>query len=318
MRVLFQFLLIFIPYTSFAQIHINTQNQQYPLVTHVDSLQIIGIRNSTATEEEKEQNIRAYLKPLCENNDAMSCYLLATTYDKFMLGKGTKLDADTAIAFYVKACKEKLADACYFCSQMYRYNFMNQPTDEKLSLHYLYEAKKYGSPSIQVKCLRDLAGIFYPNKENNNESDMKIVRANLDSTKHYLKEVLTLEADDMWTLDFLAGIYENEKNYPLAFFYYQKSANENSQLKIANWLATGRKVKKDTPQAIRIVKKVLNDLVKEYGYTPKTIYNYMGSYNPAMLLNLFYTCYKIISKNDVGQWYSNTVSCDDFTEIIND
>lgn len=314
----FLFLFIMIPSWTIAQITVNTQNQHYPLYSRLDSIKMINIRNSGESPENKEKMMRQYLQPFCDSNDALACYLLATTYDKFTIGMGTKADAEIAAKYYIKAADGKLADACYFLYEMYRYQFMNQPVNDKLSLHYLLEARKYGTASIQVQCLRELAGIYYPRKENHNQSDMKGMKANLDSTKYFLSESLKIDSNDTWTLDFIGSIYENEKNYSRAFTYYIGSKNENSLLKVANWLATGKKIKKNTPLAVSIVKQVLDTLVKENGYTPQTIYNYMGSYNPVVLLNVFYTCYKIITKNEVGQWYSNTISCDDFAGLANE
>ncbi len=318
MHRFFLFLVITIPFCSIAQITINTQNPAYSLSCGLDSVKMENIRSSEETPEKKEKMMRAYLQPFCDNNDALACYILATTYDKFDIGMGTKADADIAAKYYKKAADGKLADACYFLYQMYRYQFMNQPVNDSLSLHYLAEAAKYGTASVRAQCLRELAGIYYPRKENHNQSDMKGVKANLDSTKYFLSESLKIDSNDTWTLDFIASIYEDEKNYSRAFAFYIRSSNENSLLKVANWLATGKKIKKDTAQAVHIVKRVLDTLVKENGYTPQTIYSYMGSYNPAVLLNVFYTCYKIISRNEVGQWYSNTISCDDFAGTANE
>ncbi|MCC7029953.1 MAG: sel1 repeat family protein [Chitinophagaceae bacterium] len=297
---------VLLPISLAAQIEIPSQNAAHKIISGIDTLKLKSLSEPALPVAEKDDRLRAYLRPLCEANDAYACYLLAITYDKFSIGNGTKADAVIAADYYQKAADGQLADACYFLYQMYRYNFMNMPEDEQKSLSYLKKACTYGSPSVQAQCYRDLAGIYYSKK-----SDMLTVAANNDSTKHYLLKSLSIDTADTWSLDFIGSIYENEKNYDKAFQFYMKSDNENTQIQIARWLAEGTKVAKNIPMAVQILKKTMASLEKDFGYTPQTISQYMGSQNPAVLLNYFYKCLKIIPKKEVGKWYTDAISCDD-------
>lgn len=314
------FLLILFALPAAAQqgMPVTGQNKSYPLYTQIDSNRITQIRNSKANDIAKEQLMREYLKPLCDKNDALSCYLLAVTHDKFSYGRGNPEDAKIALALYKKAADGKLAAACMFLYHLYRYNFMNTPMDAKQSLHYLHEGITYGDDHTRAKGYRELAGIFYQRTGEDFKEEFKGMKADRDSVKYYLQRSLDLEPKDTWTLDFMGSLYEDEKDYKTASNFYIQSTNENSTLKVANWLARGKKLPKDTETAMAIVWEVMAEYQKQYGNDKEKILQNMGTYNPLIMLNIFYKCYSIIPKPHIGAWEMSSLSCDDYNYITQD
>ncbi len=314
MKRLFIFVCSVIPYCLLGQIKVEKQNASFPLTSMIDSSIINMIGDTARSPGEKERNLRNYLQPLCDANDALACFLLATSYDQFAQGKVSADAALLAKKYYHRAADNHMAEACMFLYQMYRYNFMQEPNDATKSMYYLQKAATYGNKDMQAQVYRELAGIYYPGSEKKKESDLKGIYTHIDSTIFYLQQSLLIDSTDTWTLDFLGGIYEDQKNYSRSLYYYSQSDNEQSRLKIALWMASGKKIPKNTNQAVKIVKDVLKKMTEEENFTPENIHHYMGVLNPAILLNLFYKCYHIIPREEVGKWYSGAITCDDFHE----
>lgn len=291
-KIILLFLLLSIGYCK-AQGAVTTQDAAYPLKTRISEEKILEIQKNGAAKTK----LLGYLKPLCLQNDAVACFYLAKTYDKFVEGAGTKRDADTALPLYQKAADLKLAEANYFLAKAYEYGFMNIETNPAKTLDYLQKTILFGSKSLKAAAYQNLARIYYPKGDSDVLSDKD---KDLSKTLRYLENALALEPDS-WTLDFIGGIYEDAADFEKASHYYLKSENEQMNLTVALWLAEGKNLPKDLPKALQIIEKAIQALEKA-GYNKDNLNEYMGGIHPVYLLNELYQCKKLISEKQLGRW----------------
>ena len=280
-------------FTVNAQILVNTQDKDFPLWTNIDTLKVSKIAQS----DNSVVKLRQYMQPLCEKNDAHACFIFAKTYDNFAAGKGTPKDAAVALKFYQKAADLKLAEANFFLSQAYQYNFMNLKTDRQKTLDYLQKTLLYGNSGLKAEAYNNLAQIYDPGGDSEILTKKEKDRS---KTRQFLEKSLELQPNS-WTMDYIGGLYEEDKDYKTAAKYYLQSDNEQMNLEVAQWMIEGKNLPKDLPQALKIIRNSI-DKLEEQGYNKENLNDYMGATNPVYLLNELYQCKKLISKKDLGKW----------------
>lgn len=292
----------FLP-TAQAQYRVPGQDSAYALYSKIDTLQWKEY-NAVFDFEKFDLNriyeLRKAIQPYVEAQDPLGEFLYAASLDLYPYGHGEPKEAQIALTYYTKAANKGLAEAERMLFDLYSYGLMGQERDEKKAFNYLQRVIKHGDATFKAKGYADLAGLF-------DSGTSSFVKRNKDSVIFYLEKALTYTPNDGWLLDYAAGTYEEKRNYTKAMTYLLRSDNEQSHIKVAEWLMEGKKVKKDVNQSLAILYKITDTLIKEYG---KNLDGYMGGSNPMHLLNNWYRCKKWITREQLGKYFDPNWICD--------
>lgn len=280
------------------KINIPTQDSAFTIQTLIDSNELKKYDNVFNFNHFKKDSVillRNFLKPYVDKNDIYAYALYAKTYDLFPFGIGTSEDASIALSYYKKAAEKNLAIAEYFLYQTYRHSFMGVQPNAQLSLAYLHRAIIHGYNELKSEAYGELAGIY--DISQNDTFFSTIIKPNNDSSILYLKKSTNLNPKNTWAMDYLASMYEDKKMYQESMNIYLKSDNEQSILKVAEWLIEGKYVTKNVEKGLKLIYPIAAKIQKEY---PDG--SYMGGTNPIYQLNDLYKCKKLITKAQVGKY----------------
>lgn len=286
---------------------IKSQDSHFTLYSSVDTNLIKKFSKTFRFGYFKKENVlplRKKLIPYLNQKDPYATYLYARTYDLFEFGLGNQKQADTALIYYTKAADMNFADAEMFLYKLYRYRFMSVMENDSLSYQYLKRAYLHGDSIMKSQVCQELA--FDYGSNDSTDKFTQYIGANKDSCLWYLQQSVKFDPKNSSSLDYLGDIYEEKKMYDEAMNTFLKSDNEQMTLKVAKWLIEGDKVKKDVEKGLNMIYKVAEKVkqmeVKGDGY--------MGVTHPIHLLNDFFWCKKLITREQVEKYIIENWPCD--------
>ncbi len=293
------FLFLYLPLSTnlLSQNTTPDQGNKYPLKTNVDTKlykifsQEMSFKNFN---KNKALDYREKLRPLATSKDPLAMYLYAQSYDWYLYGLGEKEDADIALKFYRKAAKKKLALANQFLFYGYQYGFMEIEEDGKKAKKYLEKTIKYGDPALQRKSYELMAGLYYPQE---GKKDPKKAIACLEKS-------MEKGTENDRQHDFLAHIYEEQKQVEKAIFHRLASSNINSKVIAAKWLIQGTLIEKDIPRALKILFDATDEMQRQF---PDG--KFRGAENPHRYLNQLHYCDKLLTKEQLGKYLMDYYIC---------
>lgn len=289
--------------TVLAQHRVTGQDSAYPLYSKIDTLQWKKYKAVFNFEKFNLNHIfelRKTLQPYLQSQDPLCEFLYAASMDLYPYGYGKPKEAQVAITYYTKAADQGLALAEKLLFDVYRYGLMEQGRDEQKAISYLKRMIQHGDAAHKAKGYADLATLL-------DSGEFSSISLNKDSVLFYLDQSLQYNSKDTWVLDYAAELYEEKSEYEKAITYLLRSDNENSHLKVAEWLMEGKQTKKDVNRALQIVYQTADALIKIYG---RNLNGYMGSNNPIHVLNNWYRCKKWITREQLGKYVDTNWICD--------
>ena len=268
---------------------IQGQAPEFPLYTQLNEDQLKPFANAfefPLKSLDKIIGLRNFLRPYVAKKDPVGEFLFATTFDLYPYGYGDSISADTALLYYHKAADHNYAEAEGFLYSAYKNGFMTLKENDSLAYIYLKRFVVHGDAKFKVRGCKDLALMYYDGGFYNIEADTL-------KTIEYLEKALQYDSTDTWTLDFLGGLYEDQGNYKKAIYYKLKSNNDQSRLKVANWLIKGIHVENDFKRGFAILLEELRKNPNDWR---------MRSYDALEMINRLY-CSKIISREQLGHYH---------------
>lgn len=289
------YLLLNVP--LFSQNTTPGQGSKYPLNTKIDTTFYKTFKKDLSYKNFNEARTLEYretLRSLATSNDPLAMHLYAQTYDWYVYGAGEEKDAVIALKYYRKAAKKKLALANQFLYYGFKYGFMEIERDEKKAKKYLEKAIKFGDAELQRKCYEQMAGLYYPYQ--GEKEPLKAIS--------YLEKSMEEGADNHRQHDFLAHIYEEQKQLEKAIFHRLASPNINGKVIAAKWLVQGKLIEKDIPRALKILIEATDEMQRKF---PDG--KFQGAENPHFYLNHLHYCDKLLTKEQLGKYLLDSYIC---------